>query len=346
MKNNTARYLFVYSGAIGEATLGVHVGRVLATNLPGAQLELVSTRPNAFVRELVAGIPFVRYRELSKENPRSWLALLSFIMHRYKSTVYETVTVQLPLWWRILFWCARRRVGSVQIRYQMHGHERPVPQGVTRLVYTCQTENLFETQAAILTAWGIPVHTIPAPALARTTSPYTEPYLLFHFFAGNYRRSIPVDHSRAILVAARKRYPTHRFFVTCAVAERDRAGRMCEGVENVQIESRLSASEVVAILSGAAAVIGTASGIIFLAAQLSIPTVSMSCLVDPCWLPTYSPAVKTLAARDECRCNGDKTGTCVEDTPEGEVFRCLFFISTEEVIAAIDDRLSYANKVS
>lgn len=336
----TPRYLCLFSGAIGEATLFMHLGRVLSENVPGARLEMMSVRPNEFVSELSGELPFVAFRVMSKGRVSSWFKLLGLMTGSNFSIVYEPVTAPLPLWWRLILWCARFRQGSVQVWYQMFGHEHPVPPGVTALSYVCQEENLFLTPPRILEAWSIRPDRVPAPALPRTLSVEAEPYMLFHFFAGNYRRSIPTDHARAILASARIAFPTHAFIVSCAASERARAEQIIAGIKDVRIVAGLHATQMLSLLSGATVVIGTASGIIFLAAQLSVPTVSLSCLVDPCWLPTYAPSVITLAARDECRCNGDKTGECVEDTPDGEVFRCLYFISTEEVIGAMKESVA------
>lgn len=334
-----SRYLYLCSGAIGEALLGIHIGRTLAANVPGAVLEITLPRPNPFVRELVAELPFVAYRELSKKSLASWLGLLALLPYAYKSVVLEPVTVAPPVWWRLLLWCARFR-GGVEVRYQMQGHERPLPRGGRRLSYVCQTQNYFDTPPSVLRLWDLPAEAKPRPTLPPFARSTAAPYILFHFFAGNYKRTIPLDHARAILREARVKFPRHRFVLTCMASERERALLMIEGIENAELDSGLSAQAVLGLLSGADLVVGTASGILLAAAHLEVPVVAMSCLSDPCWLPTFSPHVTIVANREECRCNGDKTGECSQPTPEGDVFRCLYFIPTKEVIDVMEVALA------
>lgn len=337
-----ARFLYLYGGAIGDALLGIHIGRLVAANVPGATLELVSTRHNPFVKELTEDLPFINYQELVKGSSWSWFALPRLMLQPYRSVVYEPVTSSLPLWWRLILWCARQARGSVQVRYQRESSVREIPEKATRVTYVCKSQNLFtDTPRALMRAWNITLAHEPKPHLPRAAAqPKNGPYFLFHFFAANYRRSIPVEQARAILISARAQFPKHMFVVTCGREEFSRAERMCEGIENVQLESDLHARDMRELLSGADLVVGTASGILFVAVHLGVHVIALSCLVDPCFLPDYSSTTTILAARSECRCDGESKGECAVNTPEGDVFRCLYFIPTEEVLEAMHVRMS------
>jgi len=87
-------YFYLYSGAIGEALLGIHIGRTLAANVPGARLEIASPRSNPFVQQLAAELPFVTYRELPKGRLSGWIALIGLMTHRYKSVALAPVTTR------------------------------------------------------------------------------------------------------------------------------------------------------------------------------------------------------------------------------------------------------------
>lgn len=334
------RYLLLYGGPIGDSLVGIHVGRTLAANQPGAVLELVSVRENAFVRELCRDLPFIRYRELRKESLGSWLSLPALAFHRYASIAYEPVSYRISLWWRIILWFARRHPGSIELRCQMQGYERPVPRGVLRRVFDCRSVSFFDTPKMVLEAWGIPVDNLPHPSLPQQPVLEAKPYLLFHFFAGQVRRSIPVDHARAILEAARSAYPRHTLVITCADNERERAERMAAGIVDVRIESGHAPRELIALLCGADLVVGTASGILLMAAHLRRPVISLSCLSHgKAFLPDFSPETTILAARDECRCRPGDGSDCPLMTSEGLVYRCLYFITTESVCSAMGERL-------
>lgn len=334
------RYLLLYGGPIGDSLVGIHVGRTLAANVPGAVLELVSVRENTFIRELCRELPFIRYRELPKNKLSSWLALPALAFHRYSSIAYEPNSYPISLWWKIILWFARRHAGSVELRYQFYGYERPVPRGVLKRVFDCAHENFFDTPKTILEAWEIPATHLPHPSLPSQPVPKGTPYILFHFFAGALRRTIPVDHARAILAAARIAYPHHAFIITCAQNERERAERMVEGISDTRIESGHTAHELISLLCGADLIVGTTSGIILTAACLERPVVALHCLSHgQAFMPDFSPNTIVLAARTECRCRPGDGSACPIETSEGPVYRCLYFITTEEVLEAMKKKL-------
>jgi len=334
------RYLFLYGGPIGDSLVAIHIGRTLAANVPGAVLEMVSTRENSFVRELCRDLPFIRYRSLPKESLGSWMSLVELALSRNASMAYEPVTAVMSLWWRIILWCMRRRPGGIQLRYQMQGYEPSVPRGVLRLVYDCEKLNLFDTPKFVLKAWGIEARQLPHPSLPPQPGPGGEPYILFHFFAGQVRRSIPVKHARDILTAARAAYPRHAFVLTCGQGERERAQRMAAGMSNTRIESGHTAHELTALLCGADLIVGTTSGIILMATCLRRPIVALYCMSHKqAFMPDFSPETIILSALDECRCRPGNGNECRVMTEDGPVYRCLYFVTTEEVLAAMERKL-------
>ncbi len=337
------RYLALYGGPIGDALVMIHIGRTLAANVPGAVLEMISVRENAFIRELCCDLPFIQYREMPKHSLSSWFALPALMLRLHYSIAYEPIAYPISLWWRIILWCARRRAGSVELRYQTQGYEKPVPHGVLQRAYDCAHQNLFDTPKTILEAWGVPAHTLPHPSLPTQPAPNVPPYLLFHFFAGALRRTIPVEHARAILEAARVTYPHHAFVLTCAQNERERAERMAEGISNIRIESGHSANELIALLCGAELVVGVTSGIILTAACLQRPLIALHCMSHgKAFMPDFSENTTILAALNECRCRPGDGSQCPIVTDDGSVYRCLYFIPTEEILEAMKKKLPEA----
>jgi hypothetical protein len=332
--------MFLYGGPIGDSMVAIHIGRTLAANAPGAVLELVSTRENAFVRELCRDLPFMRYRSLPKESLGSWLSIAALAFSRNASMAYEPVTSTMSLWWKLILWFARRRPGGIQVRYQMRGYEPKVPRGVRRLVYDCEKTSLFDTPKSVLEAWGIEARSLPGPSLPRRQGPSGGPYILFHFFAGQVRRSIPVDHARAILTAARAAYPRHEFVLTCARGELGKAQRMAAGISDARIESGHAAPELMSLLCGADLIVGTASGILILAAHYGGPIVSLSNRSHKRAFETdFSPGTVTLSAYDECRCRPGDGSACQVETDEGSIYRCIYFIKMNDVLAAMERKL-------
>ncbi|MSR70797.1 hypothetical protein EXS62_02040 [Candidatus Kaiserbacteria bacterium] len=333
-------YIFIFGGAIGDALLGIHLGQTLAAAAPGSRLTLLSTRKSSFTKQLVDLVPEVAYREMPKDRIGSWLALLGLALSPHGVAYLEPFRDATPLWWRIIARAATL-VGGVEVRCQMR--DIPAPARVRVIRYDSKTDNLFSMIEGVVGAWGYEAQhaqpSLPAPAC----TPYQgRPYILFHFFAGTYRRSIPVDHARDLLTAARREYPQHEFILTCAHNEAAAARRIAEGMVDTQVEVSPPASTLLCLLAQASMVVGVASGVTHIAAHLRAPSVVLCNLSDPCWLPTYNPEVVLLAAREECGCNGDKTGECNVETPEGGVYRCLYFIKTSDIISGMRGLLSVA----
>jgi ADP-heptose:LPS heptosyltransferase len=334
------KYYYVFGGAIGDALLGIHLARVLALNAPNAQLVLVAMRENTFAKELVGTVSSASYIELSKTRWTDWFKLPQFLASVSNSVVYEPTTGPVPLWWALPLFLMRLR-GGTQIRYHMRTHEHSVPATTTSLTYTCSSENLFDTVYPILDAWKLPSTKRVTPSLSYDVSDTgTKNHtMLFHFFAGQYRRSFPVEKSNNVLQLARKKFPEHRFVVSCVANELPRAERMVEGVTNVTIKIDVAVSELLTLIKESDIVVGVASGVTHISSQLGQPSVVLCNLSDPCWLPTYAKTSRLLYDKTHCSCSGEKSGECSEMTPEGSVYRCLYNIKPESVVETMEEFL-------
>ena len=188
--------------------------------------------------------------------------------------------------------------------------------------------------AQVVPLWGGPSVPTPVPYLSVPTCPPASPrpYILFHFFAGAYRRSLPLEKVRPLLVAARTQFPLHEFVLTCAHQEEVAAREMIKGISNARVEVSPLARDLLCLLSQSKLCVGVASGVTHIAAHLNVPAVILCNLSDPCWLPTYSTNAVLLSERAHCGCQGDKTGECRAETPGGLVYRCLYDIPTERII--------------
>ena len=326
------RFLYIFGGVIGDGLLGIHLGRTLSNAVPGARLHMISTRENRFFRELLEPLPFVSYEEMPKNRFASWLRLLSLMLTSHVVIYWVPFRDPASLWWRIIARVSTLRRGSIEVHCQINDREAPPRVRISR--FDCKTENIFSTVVGALHTAGIPAAVLSRPYLSRPKdcTPPKYPYVLFHFFAASYRRSVPTDHARSLLLAARALYPRYAFILTCAQGERERAERMAEGVENIRIEAGLHAHEMECLLTNATLCVGAATGITQIGAHLSVPSILLCNLPNMCWLPSYNPDVVLLYELAHCGCRGEKDDVCSIKTPEGPVYRCLYDIKTERII--------------
>lgn len=334
-------YMYLFGGAIGDALLGVHLGRMLAATSPGARLTLLSTRENPFVRDMLQPLPFVCLLEMPKERPRSWIVLMRLLFSSHHLALCEPLSASLPLWWCIIARTLTLRAGSSEV----HCIGKPnatISLYEKSIVYDCRADQMFDLPAKIVAAWGLsPVALLPhlEAVLYGTPKHATRPYFLFHFSAAHIRRSVPITHAREILTATREAFPAYDLMLTCAAIDHVRTKEIAEGFAVHMLED-LSAGALIKTIAGASAYVGVDTGTTHIACHLGVPAVVLGNRSNPCWLPYYAPHTVILFEPKQCGCNGDKTGDCGKETPEGLVFRCLFDISTESVISAIKNVLA------
>ncbi len=336
-------YIYLYGGATGDTIFGMDIVRLLNTKVPHARVLFLSTRRNNFSRDLVAPLSSISFLTFTKGNIYSWLALLFLACIPHKILVHEPMSSPMPLWWKIVLRIATLRRGSMEVRCTPQPTEHFIPKRVQVVGFDPRTDQIFDTIPRILNAWGI--GTFPPLPAHLDASVYKggvvekKPYIVLHLFAPSTLRSEPVTKGRELLSAIQKNFPSHQLLLTCAASEFSRAQRMAEGLA-AKIYCDLSAATLVSLIAGADVYIGVDTGITHIACHLDIPSVVLGNRSNPCWLPYYAPRATILFDQKRCGCNGDKTGDCREETPEGPVYRCLFDIPIESIIAATKNALT------
>lgn len=330
--------LYIFGGAAGDTLLGVQLFHALKKADEKATLTFISTRKSGFSQNIVASVPGARYEELPLWSVRSWLRLVSLAARPHSVVFLEPFQDKVSLRWRCIARIATLMPGSKEVRCQSRPASAPGRVGIVR--YNPKTDNLFEVMTRIPAALGYPavdpfVPYLPQPTCAQSA----RSYILFHFFAGSYRRSFPIEKVRPLLTAARKEFPNDEFVLTCAHGEELDAAQMIEGIANARVVVSPKITELYCLITNSRVVVGVASGVTHIAAHLNTRAVVLCNLSDPCWLPTYNTTIALLSAREQCLCNGDKTGNCWVTTPRGSVYRCLYYIPTEDTIRAMHEQI-------
>lgn len=324
--------LYIFGGAIGDALLGVQLAHTLEAAGAGGRLTFVSTKKSSFARQVVELVPNVKYCELPPAEIWSWIVLAKLSLSPHGVVFLEPFQDLVPRWWKIIARVATILPGSIEVRCQ--SRPQNVPKRVRVLLYSPVTDSLFSMISHVVPLLGGEKVSTPVPFFPRQNCATTpaRPYILFHFFAGSYRRSFPLEKVRPLLVEARKVFPTQEFVLTCAHQEEIVARNMVEGISDARVEVSPKAHDLLCLLQQSSMCVGVASGVTHIASHLSLPSVVMCNLSDPCWLPTYAKNTVLLSAKEHCGCNGDKTGVCRVSAPGGGIYRCLYDIKTESII--------------
>lgn len=325
-------FIYIFGGAIGDALLGVQLAHTLEKAYPTSRLTLISTRKSSFVRQVLELVPQVEYMELLHDDIYSWFSLLKFVFSAHGVAFLEPFRDPPPFWWKIIARMATLFPGGIEIRCQ--SHPQKVPARVCVILYDPRTDNLFSMISRVVPLWvghSVSILTPFLPVQVCLQGPKNA-YILFHFFAGTYRRSFPIEKVRPLLAVAREKFPSHEFILTCAHQEESAAREMISGISDARVKVSPHARDLMCLLKQSAVCVGVASGITHIASHLEVPSVVMCNLSDPCWLPTYAKNTVLLSAREHCGCNGNKTGECGAKTQEGIVYRCLYDIKTESII--------------
>lgn len=334
-------FLYIFGGAIGDALLGVHLGRILVANFPDARLRIISTRKNKFVREILESLPFISYEEMPRNCLSSWIRLITLLRVPHAVAYWSPFRDSISLWWRIIAHMATFRSGSIEVRCQINTNKCKTSSRMRFVNYDCRTDNLFTTVEWILSAWDIQITRRFGPYLEKpiNCTQIKSPFILFHFFAGSHRRSFPVGKVKLLLIEAREKFPKHEFVLTCGPQEEASARKMVEDISNAQVEVNPSARKLLCLLQQSKMCVGVASGITHIASHLDVPSVVLCNLSDPCWLPSYAKNSVLLYERSNCGCHGDKTGECWIKTVDGVVYRCLYDITIGRIIEEMSKKL-------
>lgn len=330
--------LFIFGGAIGDALLGIQLFHAMQKTDPSSSLTFVATGKSGFSRQVVGSVPGVVYTEMPPRAWRSWVRLCALAFSPHGVVYLEPFRDHVSLWWRVIARVATLLPGSREV----HCQSRPVKvaQRIRVVAYRCQADNLFDMVTRVPAALGGAAVEPFTPYLpAPTCTAAAQPYMAFHFFAGSYRRSFPLEKVQPLLKAAREAFPNDEFVLTCAHGEESVAEQMIEGIANARVVVSPKAHELFCHLASARVVVGVASGVTHMAAHLGSPAVVLCNLSDPCWLPTYNTTIALLSAPEQCGCNGDKTGECGIETPGGVVYRCLYDIPQERIIQSMRDQI-------
>ncbi|MFA6519722.1 MAG: glycosyltransferase family 9 protein [Candidatus Paceibacterota bacterium] len=331
--------LYIFGGAIGDALLGIQLAHTLAAADSPSRLTLISTRKSDFVRQIVEMVPEVQYREMPRGDIRSWFTLLGLALHPHGVVFLEPFQDVVSAWWKILARISTLLPGSVEVHCQSRSQK--VPARVRVLSYDPKTDSLFSMIARVVPLWGGRAVPAPVPSLSAPVCPTlpARPYILFHFFAGSYRRSFPIEKVRPLLVDARSKFPAHEFVLTCAHQEEAAAREMVKDISGARVEVSPHAHDLFCLLKQAGICVGVSSGVTHIASHLGVPSVVLCNLSDPCWLPAYAEHTVQLSASEHCGCHGDKTGECGVRTLGGVVYRCLYDITKERIISEMQRML-------
>jgi heptosyltransferase-1 len=167
-------------------------------------------------------------------------------------------------------------------------------------------------------------------------------YIVFHPFGSSSWKSWPPRRSKILLQLLTQKYPGYSLLISAAREDAKEAHEIADAVPNVQVLENLPILEVAGVIQNAALYIGVDTGITHIAGVLAQKRIVLSHNIGKTWRAIYNPNAVILTNDEHCVCTGEKGPECnvVED---GKSYtRCLYDITDEQILQAVDHFLPHA----
>jgi len=164
-------------------------------------------------------------------------------------------------------------------------------------------------------------------------------YIVFHVCAANKVRSLPKSRWISVIKGLKGLSENNKFVFSAAKKDLDFVNEIIvkSGVSGIVADG--SIHDIATLIRDAKLYVGIDTGITHMACVQKVDSVIIANNSNPTWLPSYNPNATILKNDEVCTCDGLKGGDCLVDFEGDKYYRCLFFISDEEIIFAIKEKL-------
>jgi len=326
-------YFWVALGALGDALMLISMAD-----------EALAASPVADRATLLAVRNRVLLRDLSEDNDRIyvrpfsfWPVLSAVARGRRCRVCFAPTFGRLPVWVKLLAWFLARVPSVRVVGFRDQGRWQPYDTSIDFDSRIGVLENLL----ALAAIAGIPAErTVPHPVFHAIEMRAQKPYLFIHPFAASLKRTLPPHRWRTLIEKLHERYPDYAILVSGSGAEKELAQEWFGHLSYVQPVLDRPIRDIAGYLTGCRLFIGVDTGVTHVAGVFHVPSVVLENNSNPMWFPTYNPNARILINSARCTCTGDKGGDCIVMEEGKPYYRCLYDISEDEILEAIDEMLT------
>lgn len=318
-------FVWLTLGAIGDVLMVVSAADAV-TRVSLSEAIVATTKNQQAIQELASANP-----RISVVNIRS----LSFLLGRKKVLLMPSTFGTLPLALKCLAFGAKL-FGHTIVGFRDKGWFQPY-------THTLQ----FDSEIPFIKNLERQLHTVsetnkialaPLAVFApRAQKKYPKnSYILVHPMPANRKRTLPGRRWSRLLAALQQQHPELKVVVHAAPGERVILQEWLEELSYIDILESESLLRLAGYLADARLYLGVDTGVTHLAGVMGVSSVILGNNSNPTWLPVYNLNARILTDDTRCTCSGDKGGDCSVLENGQEYYRCLYDLSDEVILEAVN----------
>jgi ADP-heptose:LPS heptosyltransferase len=345
MKNKFDNIFYIYGGAIGGLTLAIHFLESARENLGENTNYIILVPKNTSAYDLILKkYPHIKLIEFGKR-----LSFQNFLFIT-KQFLKSNLIITAPSF------------GSVRLLNKLFGRFMALKKESMfvgfkndRDSFTFLYKNIFDkpieqtfykTVPKILENFGMNIKR--KPIIEFDTNKDIDQkfkemgdYMIIHPYGANLKRSFPAYRWNALLTKIIDLDIEYKIIFTGSVEDTSLIKKIIDNRDGViDLSGKTNLNELMHLINNSKLFIGVDTGITHLASLFQKDVIEIGNWSNPAWLASYSDKTTVLINRENCICNGDKTGECEYIIEGQKYFRCLFDIKDDDVLNEIKNKLS------
>lgn len=336
MKNKN--YLYFYNGGIGGFFLTLHLmDNIYLNEKDQADYYIVFSKSEKHLyHDLIKGYPYIKLIEFNKKNPANFCHLLKLIFKNNKVILAHAFQPRGSLIKIIARCLILLNPGSYCVGFDDNSKINKYL--YSKIVSLKPNVSIFVSILEIVSALNLTIKKstpdfkfIPHPEILSRFNLRSNQYIVIHPFAANPMRSLPPARWQSLISFLNQKYP--RLKIVISGGQQDQIADPTQSAINIAGQTTIT--ERAELIKNCLFFIGVDTGISHLACLLKKPSLIIGNLSNTCWLPTYNNRAIILTNQEQCLCRDNKQGVCEIYYENQKYFRCLYFISQNEIETAI-----------
>ncbi len=345
---HSSHFLTVLFGPIGDTLMALALFDDILSLEPNATLHILSRRNVRLIRDLSSSYPQIKVLEIPS-GIASLPFFLRLLLQRWTLLtlgVSGVYSLRLKLFFFFLTHLPGNRTVGFNDRLPGEKKWLPLQEVIQFEEKYFIIDNFRRLLPFIFGIEGQQMHGRAPKVSLQTALPKDFPFLKGQYIATNLfsvssHRSRPLWQWKQLLPKIAATYPHLPLIIMGGPDDAEQCEELAHVVPGAVAMPGLPLLEAAGVIENSSLYLGVDTGITHLAGVLQHKSLIFSHYSFPTWLPTYNPNARAIA--NGCRCECRKGGKCVIEDGGRQYRRCLYDISDEAALSAIDLALSSKN---